>query len=205
MPSLQRLIHSSLPHDQQLIALDAKIYIDDYALFRHPDLTQLAETNGDISIINSRVTGLHHTKLDGQIGCIANGAGLAMAALDAIHHYGGAEIRPASIVDIGTETREGNLQKALEMIISHQPIQTLLLNLFGVITPCDQIARILLRTLHNVPTHVFIVIRLAGQRADEGFEIIQSAHMPNIQVTAEISDAAHKAVEAVRGDQMWQS
>jgi succinyl-CoA synthetase beta subunit len=174
-----------------LLALDGKMLIDDSALFRHADLLEMQKsTEAHQTEVDAKEFGLTYIKLDGDIGCMVNGAGLAMATMDIIKHFGG---EPANFLDIGGGADEKMVAAALKIIISDPNVKTILINIFGGITRCDLVAKGILAALEEVHTDLPIIIRLVGTNAEEGREIIAKADMITAKTLAE---AAEKSVSA---------
>jgi succinyl-CoA synthetase beta subunit len=177
--------------DNRLIALDGKMIIDDNALFRHPDIADLRDLDVEVaSEIEARKHGLSFIKLDGNIGCMVNGAGLAMTSMDIIKLFGG---EPANFLDIGGGAGADKVAAALRIILSDPNVKAVLFNIFGGITRCDEVARGILAALDEVKPNVPMVVRLVGTNAEEGRQMLENANM----ITAEtLADAAQKAVAA---------
>ncbi len=180
--------------DGTLQALDGKMVLDDSALFRHPDLAALRDEDDETpEERTARLNDLSYVKLDGEIGCMVNGAGLAMATMDIIKFYGGA---PANFLDVGGGARADKVAAALRIILSDPNVKAVLFNIFGGITRGDEVARGILAALAEVPTRVPMVVRLVGTNAAEGRAILAQANM----ITAEtLAEAAQKAVAAAKG------
>lgn len=180
--------------DRHLLAVDGKMVLDDSALFRHPDLVEMRDLDVEApSEIEARKYGLSFIKLDGSIGCMVNGAGLAMTTMDIIKLFGG---EPANFLDIGGGASSDKVAAALRIILSDPNVKAVLFNVFGGITRGDEVARGILEALNEVKTSVPMVIRLVGTNAEEGNRILADAHM----ITAEtLADAARKAVAAAQG------
>jgi len=177
----------------QLIALDGKIVLDDNALFEHPDLAEMRDLDEEAPAeTEARKYGLSYVKLDGEIGCMVNGAGLAMATMDIISHFGGT---PANFLDVGGGASSDKVAAALRIILSDKNVKAVLFNIFGGITRCDEVARGILKALNEVPTNVPMVVRLVGTNEAEGRKLLADASM----VTAtSLADAAQKAVAAAK-------
>lgn len=175
--------------DRRIVALDGKMVLDDNALFRHPDLAEMRDLDVEApSEIEARKYGLSFIKLDGNIGCMVNGAGLAMTTMDIIKLFGG---EPANFLDIGGGASADKVAAALRIILSDPNVKAVLFNVFGGITRGDEVARGILAALQEVKTDVPMVIRLVGTNAEEGRRILADADM----ITAEtLADAARKAV-----------
>lgn len=179
--------------DNRLLALDGKMVLDDNALFRHPDLAEMRDLDAEApSEIEARKYGLSFIKLDGNIGCMVNGAGLAMTSMDIIKLFGG---EPANFLDIGGGASADKVTAALRIILADPNVRAVLFNVFGGITRGDEVARGILVALDEVKTKVPMVIRLVGTNAEEGRQILADANM----ITAEtLADAARKAVAAAQ-------
>ncbi len=187
-----------------MMALDGKISIDDSSLFRHPDLAEMRDLQAEpTEETRAREAGLSYVKLDGDIGCMVNGAGLAMTTMDITSNIaaqlGIQGSGPANFLDIGGGAKADKVAAALRIILSDPKVKAVLLNIFGGITRCDEVARGILQALDEVKTNVPMVIRLAGTNAAEGRQIIDEAHILNMQSAATLVDAAEKAVKAARG------
>ena len=179
--------------DNRLLALDGKMLIDDNALFRHPDLADLRDLDVEAPAeIEARKYGLSFIKLDGSIGCMVNGAGLAMTTMDIIKLFGG---EPANFLDIGGGASADKVAAALRIILSDPHVKTVLFNVFGGITRCDEVARGILTALDEVKPKVPMVVRLVGTNAEEGRQLLAQANMITAKTLAE---AAQKAVAAAR-------
>jgi succinyl-CoA synthetase beta subunit len=177
--------------DGSLMALDGKMVLDDSGLFRHPDLAAMRDEDEETpEEREARLSGLSYVKLDGHIGCMVNGAGLAMATMDIIKLYGNA---PANFLDVGGGAKADKVAAALRIILSDPNVKAVLFNIFGGITRCDEVARGILQALQQVPTTVPMVVRLVGTHDAEGRAILAQANM----ITAEtLAEAAQKAVAA---------
>ena len=173
----------------RLIALDGKMVLDDNALFRHPDLAEMRDLDEEAaSETEARKYGLSFIKLDGNIGCLVNGAGLAMTTMDIIKLFGG---EPANFLDIGGGASSEKVAAALRIILSDPNVKAVLFNVFGGITRGDEVARGILSALNDIKTNVPMVTRLVGTNADEGRQILAKAQM----ITADtLVEAAQKAV-----------
>jgi succinyl-CoA synthetase beta subunit len=181
--------------ENQLLAVDGKMIIDDNALYRHPDLAEMRDLDvEEQSEIEARKYGLSYIKLDGDIGCMVNGAGLAMTTMDIIKIFGG---EPANFLDIGGGAGADKVAAALRIILTDSKVKAVLINVFGGITRGDEVARGILTALDEIKTDIPMVIRLVGTNSDEGRQILADASM----ITAEtLVEAAQKAV-AITGDQ----
>ena len=176
------------------LALDGKMLVDDNALFRHADLAEMRDVDEEAAIeTEARKYGLSFIKLDGQIGCMVNGAGLAMATMDIIKLFDG---EPANFLDIGGGASADKVAAALRIILSDKNVKAILFNIFGGITRCDEVARGILTALAEVKPTIPMVVRLVGTNAEEGRKLLADANM----ITAEtLVDAAQKAVATTKG------
>lgn len=176
-----------------LLALDGKMVVDDNGLFRHPDLAEMRDIDAEAPAEReARKFGLSYVKLDGNIGCMVNGAGLAMATMDVIHLFGGA---PANFLDIGGGAGPDKVEAALEIIMSDPNVDAVLLNIFGGITRCDDVARGILAAMAEIDRKIPMVTRLVGTNEVEGRKLLSDADM----VTASsLAEAAQKAVEVAK-------
>ena len=186
--------------DGDLLAVDGKVIIDDNALFRQPALTKQRDTGGEPdSERQARDAGITYIKLDGQIGCMVNGAGLAMTTMDMTKLYGDADgIGPANFLDIGGGASPEQVAAALRIILSDENVKCVLFNIFGGITRCDEVARGILTAYNEVNPEVPMVIRLQGTNADAGNKIISEAQIPHIISAETLTEAAQRAVAAVK-------
>jgi succinyl-CoA synthetase beta subunit len=177
--------------DGKLLAVDGKMSIDDNALYRHKALADLRDpSEEDPYEVEARRFDLSYVKLDGNIGCMVNGAGLSMATMDMIKLYGGS---PANFLDIGGGATAERVAAALRIILSDQNVKTVLINIFGGITRCDEVARGIVAALGEVGTSAPMVVRLVGTNEAEGRAILADAKMDPATTLAE---AAQKAVAA---------
>jgi len=180
--------------DEQLLAVDGKIVLDDNALYKHPDLAEMRDIQEESpSEREARLAGLNFIKLDGEIGCMVNGAGLAMATMDIVQHFGGS---PANFLDIGGGANAEKVAKALRIILQDPNVKSILFNIFGGITRCDEVAKGILEALKQVPTDVPMVARLVGTNEEEGQKILAEANFPS---ATSLSDAAQQAVALAKG------
>lgn len=186
----------------KLIALDGKMVLDDNALYRQKDLEALRDTSAEPDAeTQAREAGLSYVKLGGQIGCMVNGAGLAMTTMDMTKLYGGDDVGPANFLDIGGGAQADKVAAALRIILSDPNVKSVLFNIFGGITRGDEVARGILQALEEVPTNVPMVIRLNGTNAEEGRAIIEGANIANLMSASTLTEAAQKAVAAAKGAQ----
>jgi succinyl-CoA synthetase beta subunit len=179
--------------DGSLQALDSKIVLDDSALFRHPELEALRDSSDEPEAERrAREAGITYIKLDGDIGCMVNGAGLAMATMDVVKLYGG---EPANFLDIGGGAGKEKVKAALQIILSDPNVRAVMFNIFGGITRVDEVARGIVAALAEVPTSVPMIARLVGTNEVEGRRILaESTLIP----AATLAEAAEKAVAAAR-------
>jgi succinyl-CoA synthetase beta subunit len=177
-------------------ALDAKVIIDDSALWRHPDLAELRDTwAADPLEALARERGVIYVKLDGSVGILGNGAGLSMATVDVVVVAGG---RPANFCDLGGGGSAEGVVAALEVITRDPQVRSILFNIFGGITRCDEVARGILAALEETGISAPIVVRLDGTNAEEGRRILIEAGNPQVHVSPTMLDAAQLAVELAR-------
>jgi succinyl-CoA synthetase beta subunit len=179
--------------DGVLRALDAKVTIDDNALYKHPDTAAMRDlAAADPQEQMARERGVTYVKLDGEVGILGNGAGLVMSTLDVVAQAGG---RAANFLDVGGGAQAEGIVDALEVIISDPKVRSILFNIFGGITRCDEVARGILAALDRLDVRVPIVVRLDGTSDEEGRKILRDANPPNVTVEATMLDAARRAVE----------
>jgi len=180
--------------DNKLVALDGKMLIDDNSLFRHADLAEMRDIDEEAPAeTEARRYGLSFIKLDGNIGCMVNGAGLAMTSMDIVKLFGG---EPANFLDIGGGAGADKVAAAMRIILSDPAVKAVLFNIFGGITRCDEVAKGILVAMDEVKPKVPMVVRLVGTNAEEGRKLLENANM----ITAEtLADAAKKAVAAAKG------
>ncbi len=179
-----------------LLAVDGKMSIDDNALFRHPDLAEKRDTSAEPSEeTDARAAGLSYIKLDGEIGCMVNGAGLAMTTMDITKLFGGS---PANFLDIGGGAKAETVAAALKIILADSNVKAVLFNIFGGITRCDEVAHGILSALNEIDVDLPMVVRLVGTNEKEGREILDQANIPHMITAATLAEAAQKAVEAAK-------
>mgnify|MGYP000586680772 FL=1 len=178
--------------DGRVLAMDAKLNIDDDAVFRHRDLQPLRDTDQeDVLEVEARESSINYVKLDGDIGCIVNGAGLAMATMDVTHSAGAA---PANFLDIGGGADEAKVAKALSIVLSDPDVKTVLVNLFGGILRCDVAARGFLQAAEEAPDAMKpMIVRMLGTNSDEGREIMANSGLDVVLV-----DNLNQAADAIR-------
>lgn len=174
----------------EIKAIDGKMNFDDNALFRQPDILKMREvTEDEQKEIDAHEKGLSYIKLDGSIGCMVNGAGLAMATMDMIKLYGG---EPANFLDIGGSSNPQKVIDAMNILLSDKNVKSVMINIFGGITRCDDVARGLISALEQIKTKIPIVVRLSGTNSKEGLEILKATGLPTVST---MSEAALKAIE----------
>lgn len=179
--------------DGTLQALDSKILLDDSALFRHPDLEQLRDPSDEPEAERqAREAGITFIKLDGSIGCMVNGAGLAMATMDVVKLYGG---EPANFLDIGGGAGKEKVKAALQIILADPNVKAVMFNIFGGITRVDEVARGIIAALDEVQTDVPMVARLTGTNEEEGRRLLAASRLIP---AATLAEAAEKAVAAAQ-------
>ncbi|MFQ5421061.1 MAG: ADP-forming succinate--CoA ligase subunit beta, partial [Anaerolineae bacterium] len=179
----------------KLLAVDGKMSIDDNALYRLKRLDEMRDLDEEpASEREARMSGLNFIQLDGSIGCMVNGAGLAMATMDIIKLFGG---EPANFLDIGGGAKAEQVTTALRLILSDPKVKAVLFNIFGGITRGDEVARGIIEALEQVKPEAPMVVRLVGTNAEEGMAILAEADM---ETAVTLSDAARKAVAAVKGE-----
>ena len=181
--------------DGSLLALDAKLDLDDNALFRHPSLASLYDASQqDPREHAAREHGLNYITLDGNIACMVNGAGLAMATMDLIKLEGG---QPANFLDVGGGATADRVAEAFKLILSDTHVQAILVNIFGGIVRCDLIAEGILQAVKEVEVKVPVIVRLEGTNAAEGLALIKQSGL-DMQTAEDLTEAARQAVAAVR-------
>ena len=184
-----------LTKDNQIVCLDAKMKFDDNALFKHPEIKELRDLNEEEETeIEASKHDLSYIKLDGSIGCMVNGAGLAMATMDIIKLYGE---EPANFLDVGGGASKEKVTEAFKIILSDKNVKGILINIFGGIMRCDILAKGLVEAAKEIKINVPLVVRLAGTNFKEGKEILQSSGLKIISAS-DLGDAAKKIVEAIK-------
>jgi succinyl-CoA synthetase beta subunit len=178
-----------------VLALDAKMTFDDNALFRHPDIKEMRDlAEEDPLEVEASRFGLNYIKLDGNVGCMVNGAGLAMGTMDLVKLAGG---EPANFLDVGGGANEEQVKNAFRIILSDKNVRAVLINIFGGIMRCDIIAKGVVAAVREMGLAIPVVVRLEGTNVDEGKAILRESHL-KITPADGLADAARKAVEAVR-------
>ena len=177
-----------LTDDGDLLALDGKMNFDDNALFRQKEINALLEpTEDEVKELKAKEKGLTYIRLDGSIGCMVNGAGLAMATMDMIKYYGGS---PANFLDIGGSSNPKKAIDAMNLLLSDKNVKVVMINIFGGITRCDDVARGLVAALDQIKVTVPIVVRLSGTNSKEGLEILKSANLPVVETMTQAAQMA---------------
>jgi succinyl-CoA synthetase beta subunit len=181
---------------REVVALDAKVTIDGNALFRHQDLAEIAGTADDPQEAMAKEKGLTYVKLDGNVGILANGAGLCMSTLDVVAQAGGA---PANFLDAGGGSKAEAIVDALTVIVSDRKVSAILFNIFGGITRCDEIANGIVEASAQLDLKLPLVVRLDGTNSEEGLGILAEANLPNLHQETTMLDAARRVVELAGG------
>ena len=182
-----------LTRDGRVIALDAKLSFDDNAMYRHKENIDLRDKDEDDPLeVEASEADLNYIKLDGNIGCMVNGAGLAMGTMDIIKSYGG---EPANFLDVGGAANQENVEKAFRLITKDPNVKCILINIFGGIVRCDMVAAGVIAAFKNVNLKMPVVIRLEGTNSEEAHQLISQSGLTDILLMADgIGDAAEKAV-----------
>ena len=182
----------------EVVALDAKINFDDNADFRHPAWEELRDKDEeDPAELEAKKAGLNYVSLDGNVGCLVNGAGLAMATMDIIKHYGGTlGVTPANFLDVGGGASQEQVQKAFKMILSSPKVKAIFVNIFGGIMKCDVIASGIVAAAKELGLRVPLVVRLEGTNVELGRKILSASGLAISSATT-MADGAKKVVEAV--------
>ena len=180
------------------LALDGKMGFDDSALGRHPDIEDMRDiSEEDPDEREASRFGLSYIALDGEIGCMVNGAGLAMGTMDTINYMGGT---PANFLDVGGSANAETVAKGFEIILKNPKVKAIFVNIFGGIVRCDRIANGILEATKLVDVHVPVIVRLDGTNAPEAAEILKNANIPNVIAATDLADGAAKAVAAAKGE-----
>ncbi len=181
--------------DGRLLALDAKMNFDDNALFRHPDIRDLRDTNEEDPLeVRATNYGLNYIRLDGNVGCMVNGAGLAMATMDIIQYAGG---RPANFLDVGGGASEEQVRHGFEIILSDPNVRAVLINIFGGIMRCDIVANGVVAAAKSLGIQIPVVVRLEGTNVELGQQILRESGL-NFTVASGMKEAAEKVVAMAR-------
>jgi len=180
--------------DGKVLALDAKMNFDDSALFRHQDILEMRDLNEEDPLeVEASKNHLNYIKLDGNVGCMVNGAGLAMATMDIIKLAGGM---PANFLDVGGGANVDTVRNGFKIILSDANVKGILINIFGGIVRCDRVAKGIIEAAKSIKLDVPMVIRLAGTNAEEAAELLQNSGM-NFEVAQTLEEAAKKVVGAL--------
>ena len=180
------------------LALDGKMGFDDSALGRHPNIEAMRDiSEEDANEREASQYGLSYVSLDGEIGCMVNGAGLAMGTMDAINYMGGT---PANFLDVGGSANAETVAKGFEIILRNPKVKAIFVNIFGGIVRCDRIANGILEATRIIDVHVPVIVRLNGTNALEAAEILKNANIKNIIVGSDLSGGVAKAIAAAKGE-----
>jgi succinyl-CoA synthetase beta subunit len=184
-----------ITNDGDVLALDAKMNFDDNALFRHPDIEKMHDpAQEDPTELEAKKWGISFVKLEGNIGCLVNGAGLAMSTMDIIKHHGA---EPANFLDVGGGATAGQVLQALKMILSDPNVKAIFINIFGGIMKCDTIAEGVISAAKEVGIEVPLIVRLEGTNVELGRKLLSESGL-NIITGGDMREAAAKAVEAAQ-------
>jgi len=179
----------------RLLVLDAKLTFDDNALFRHPELQALRDPDQESPLeVEASRFGLSYVKLGGDVGCMVNGAGLAMATMDIIKLYGG---EPANFLDVGGGASAEQIENAFRILISDQGVRAVLINIFGGILRCDRLAEGIIQAVRKLDVKIPIIIRMEGTNVEQGRRMLQASGL-NFLTATDMADGARKSVEAAR-------
>ncbi|UFH59798.1 ADP-forming succinate--CoA ligase subunit beta [Sulfurovum mangrovi] len=180
------------------LALDGKMGFDDSALGRHPEIEDMRDiSEEDPDEREASRYGLSYVALDGEIGCMVNGAGLAMGTMDTINYMGGT---PANFLDVGGTANAETVAKGFEIILKNPNVKAIFVNIFGGIVRCDRIANGILEATKLTDVHVPVIVRLDGTNAPEAAEILKNANIENVIAATDLADGAAKAVAAAKGE-----
>jgi len=181
--------------DDQIIALDAKVNFDDNALYRHPNYKELRDTSEENPLeVEASKYGLNYIKLDGNVGCMVNGAGLAMATMDMINLSGG---EPANFLDVGGGANVETISNAFRLMMSDENVEAVLINIFGGIVRCDRVANGIIKALETVEVNMPLIVRLDGTNAELAADILEKSDL-EFKVAISFNDAADKVAEVVK-------
>ncbi|TCJ16762.1 ADP-forming succinate--CoA ligase subunit beta [Rubrobacter taiwanensis] len=195
--SLVEINPLAVTEEGEVIALDAKVTIDDSSLYRHEDLAGLRDVEAeDPQERRAKEVGLQYVKLDGDVGILGNGAGLVMSTLDVVAQAGGS---PANFCDVGGGADAEKIATALEIVVSNERVRSVFFNIFGGITRGDEVAKGLLAALDRVDVELPIVVRLDGTNAEEGRELLAQNAPENVHTEETMLDAARRTVELAQG------
>lgn len=189
-----------ITEDDQLIGLDCKMTVDDNALIRQPEIAELRDTrNEPVSESEARKHQLSFIQLEGQVGCMVNGAGLAMATMDMINYYGRElKVHAANFLDIGGGAKADRAANALRIILTLPDIKCIAINIFGGVTRCDEIARGILQVMQEDNPQIPIILRMKGTNSTEACQMIDEAPYPNFIRVNTLTEIAQKAIDIVQ-------
>ena len=177
--------------ENTILALDAKLTIDDNALYRRPDLREMRDTTQEnIKEARALESGINYIALNGNIGCMVNGAGLAMATMDLIKLHGG---EPANFLDVSGGTTTEKVAESFKLILTEPDVKAILVNIFGGMVHCDLIAEGIIQAMQEVSIAIPVIVFLAGTNAAQGLEILAQSSL-NIETASDLTEAARKAV-----------
>jgi len=186
----------ALIEDDKLIALDAKMSFDDNALYRNLDVAKMRDlSEEDSAKIEAAKYSLNYIKLSGNVGCMVNGAGLAMATMDIIKHKGG---EPANFLDVGGGASPETVAKGMQIILEDKNVKALFINIFGGIVRCDRIANGIIEATQNINIDVPVIVRLDGTNAEEAAELLKKSGIKQLISAQDLNEGAEKAVEIVK-------
>ncbi|MBB30951.1 MAG: ADP-forming succinate--CoA ligase subunit beta [Gemmatimonadetes bacterium] len=193
--SLAEINPMVITKDGDVVALDAKMNFDDNALLRHKDIFELRDTDEEDPLeVEASKFDLNYIKLDGEVGCMVNGAGLAMATMDIVKYAGSS---PANFLDVGGGTNVERVKNAFRILMSDKDVKAVLINIFGGIVRCDRVAEGVVQALHSLSVDLPIVVRIQGTNAEEGAKILEESDL-EFRVARELKEAAEGVVEAVK-------
>jgi len=185
----------ALTTDGQLVALDVKVMIDDNSLYRHPDIS-VEDSDYTMEELEARKYGLHYVELMGYVGIMANGAGLTMATMDLVKEFGH---EPADFLDVGGGASKDSVREGLKILLTDDRIKAVLINIFGGITRCDEVAKGVVEALNEVKTNKPIFIRLKGTNEEEGRKILAEVGLKTYETAEEAMDALSKTIKTLQG------
>jgi succinyl-CoA synthetase beta subunit len=185
----------ALTIDGQLVALDVKVMIDDNSLYRHPDIS-VEDSDYTMEELEARKYGLHYVELTGYVGIMANGAGLTMATMDLVKEFGH---EPADFLDVGGGASKDSVREGLKILLTDDRIKAVLINIFGGITRCDEVAKGVVEALNEVKTNKPIFIRLKGTNEEEGRKILAEVGLKTYETAEEAMDALSKTIKTLQG------
>jgi succinyl-CoA synthetase beta subunit len=185
----------ALTTDGQLVAIDVKVMIDDNALYRHPDIS-VEDSDYTMEELEARKYGLHYVELTGYVGIMANGAGLTMATMDLVKEFGH---EPADFLDVGCGASKDSVREGLKILLHDDRVNAVLINIFGGITRCDEVARGVVEALSEVKTNKPIFIRLKGTNEEEGRKILAEVGIKVYETAEEAMEALSKALRSMQG------